>query len=155
MSPSPDRPISCSRVKSKFNIIFPDLKRICQHLFVFLGCIHMVGGPYSVVQLYAWANMLITYSQQTTISEALADTFSGEKPCHLCEKISQAKTSDPKNQDSEPVQISQKLFQELFSPALVGLNEPISSPIPPVRFPAVAETYVCVAHGPPVPPPRA
>jgi hypothetical protein len=115
----------------------------------------MVGGPYSVVQLYAWANMLVTYSQETSISEAVVDTFSGEKPCHLCEKISEVKSSDSSNQNPEPVQLSQKLFQDFFAPTLVGLHAPFSSPLPPIDFPALADAHDCAANGPLAPPPRA
>jgi hypothetical protein len=115
----------------------------------------MVGGPYSVVQLYAWANMLVTYSQETSISEAVVDTFSGEKPCHLCDKISEAKSSEPEKQDQETIQLSQKLFQDLFAPTLVGLHDPFASPLPPFTFYAVADAQDCAANGPPVPPPRA
>jgi len=115
----------------------------------------MVGGPYSLVQLYAWGNMLVTYSQETSISKAVVDTFSGEKPCHLCDKITEAKSSDPKNQNPEPVQLSQKLFQDFFGPSLVGLHDPFSSPLPPIDFPAVADAHDRAANGPLAPPPRA
>jgi len=107
------------------------------------------------VQLYAWANMLVTYSQETSISEAAFDTFSGEKPCCLCKKISEAKLSDSKNQDPEPVQLSQKLFQDFFAPTIVGLHDPFSSPLPPIDFPALADAHDRAANGPLAPPPRA
>jgi hypothetical protein len=108
-----------------------------------------------VVQLYAWANMLVTYSQETSISEAVVDTFSGEKPCHLCEKISEAKSSDSEKDNPESVQISQKLFQDYFAPTIVGLHDPFSSPLPPIDFPAHADAHDCAANGPLAPPPRA
>ena len=107
-----------------------------------------------MVQLYAWANMLVTYSQETSISEAVVDTFSGEKPCHLCEKISEAKSSDPENEEPKPVQLSQKIFQDLQAPSLVGLHDPFSSPLPPITFSAVADAHDCAANGPLAPPPR-
>lgn len=115
----------------------------------------MVGGPYSVVQLYAWANMLVTYSQETSISEAVFDTFSGEKPCHLCEKISEAKSSDPEKQDPLTVELSQKLFQDYFAPTSVDLDNPFSCPLPSIDFPALADANDRAANGPLAPPPRA
>lgn len=116
---------------------------------------HLIGGPYAVVQVYAWANMLVTYSQETSITEAVSDTFSGEKPCHLCEKINEAKSSDSEKQNPEPVQFSQKLFQDFYAPTLVGLHDPFSSPLPPIEFPDLADVHDCAANGPPTPPPRA
>ena len=115
----------------------------------------MVGGPYSVVQLYALANMLVTYSQETSISEAVVDTFSGEKPCHLCEKISEAKSSNTENDEPKPIQLSQKLFQDLIAPSFTNLHDPFSFPLPPIDFPAVADAYDHAANGPLAPPPRA
>ncbi|MES2982674.1 MAG: hypothetical protein V4727_10200 [Verrucomicrobiota bacterium] len=107
------------------------------------------------MQLYAWANMLVTYSQETSISEAVVDTFSGEKPCHLCDKISEAKSSAPDNDEPKPIQLSQKTFPDLFTPTLVGLHDPFSSPLPPITFPAVADAHDRAATGPLAPPPRA
>jgi hypothetical protein len=117
--------------------------------------LQLIGGPYAVVQLYAWANMLVTYSQETTISEAVVDTFSGEKPCHLCEKISEAKSSEPENEEPKTIQLSQKLFQDLIAPSFTNLHDPFSSPLPPTDFPAVADAHDCAANGPLAPPPRA
>ncbi len=108
-----------------------------------------------MVQLYAWANMLVTYSQETSISEAVVDTFSGEKPCHLCKKISEAKSSNSEKESPKPVQLSQKLFQEYFAPTLVSLRDPFSSPLPPIDFPALADANDRAANGPLAPPPRA
>ncbi len=93
------------------------------------------------MQLYAWANMLVIYSQDTSISEAVVDTFSGEKPCYLCEKISEAKSSDSEKESPEPVQLSQKLFQDLIAPSFANLHDPFSSPLPPTDFPAVADAH--------------
>lgn len=114
----------------------------------------LIGGPYAVVQLYAWANMLVTYSQETSITEALVDTFSGEKPCHLCEKISEAKSSYPENQDTEPTQFAQKQFHDLIAPSFTNLRDPFSSPLPPTDFPALVVAHDCAANGPLTPPPR-
>lgn len=115
----------------------------------------LIGGPYAVVQIYAWANMLVTYSQETSVGQAVVDTFSGEKPCCLCKKIAAAKKSDPEHQKSKDVELAQKQFQDLIAPTLSGLLEPFSSPLPSITFPAVADAHDCAANGPLTPPPRA
>lgn len=115
----------------------------------------MAGGPYAVVQLYAWANMLVAYSQETSISEAVVDTFSGKKPCHLCEKISEARSSDSEKEIPEPVQLSQKIFHDLIAPSVSNLSDLFSSPLPPIDFPALVDANDHAANGPLAPPPRA
>lgn len=99
--------------------------------------------------------MLVTYSQETSVSEAVVDTFSGEKPCHLCEKITEAKEAEPGNQEPEPAQVSHKLFQDLIAPTLPSLRDPFSTPLPPTDFPALVDALGCAANGPLAPPPRA
>jgi hypothetical protein len=132
------------------------LRKLLQYLFVIIGCLHLLGGPYSIIQLYAWANMVVTYSQDTSLTEAVADTLSGEKPCDICKKIVEVKSSE--NHDEEkpqaPSPASPKLFHDLFPPTLAGLKEPSSQPVSRLGFPAVAESIPACPSGPPAPPPR-
>jgi hypothetical protein len=130
------------------------LKNLLRHLFVFLGCLHLIGGPSSILQVYAWANMLVSYSQERSFSEAVTDTFSGEKPCGLCEKIASSKSTDKENQNAPLPPGSPKLFQDLFPPTLVSLKDPFPSPFPQPAFLAGAAPLSPPAAGPPVPPPR-
>jgi hypothetical protein len=132
------------------------LKKLFRHLFLILGCLHLVGGPYSIIQVYAWVNMLASYSQQSSVSQALVDTFSGQKPCHLCAKITAAKSTAPAEQAPESPLLSSasKLFETLFPPAELTLKQPLSSPFPQPSFLAVREIASAPSSGPPVPPPR-
>ncbi len=133
-----------------------NLKFLPRYLFLVFGCLHLVGGPYSLVQLYAWGNMLVTYSQETSFQQAAEDTFSGEKPCHLCKKISAAKSDESKSGDGKQplAPANAKLFQDLFPPTIATLSDPFSTPFPCPAFPAVAEMISPPANGPPSPPPR-
>lgn len=131
-----------------------DLKSILRHLFVFLACLHLVGGPNAILQVYAWGNMLVSYSQESTLSQAVTDTFSGEKPCCLCKKIAASKSAEKENKDNPLPPGSSKLFQDLFAPTLVSLNDPFSSPFPQPGFLTGADPLSPPASGPPVPPPR-
>lgn len=63
----------------------------------------MIGGPYALMQCYAWLGMIVTYSQDGGLVRATRDTFSGEKPCALCHKIASAKAADQEN-DSSPAE---------------------------------------------------
>jgi hypothetical protein len=116
----------------------------------------MAGGPYSLIQVYAWANMLVSYSQDSGILQATKDTFSGEKPCHLCEKIASNKTSEPDN--SEPVlpvsHISLKALQEMLPANNIFLAAPRGKEWQPPAFGTFHTADGINAAAPPLPPPR-
>lgn len=130
------------------------LKKIFRHLFVFIGCLHLIGGPSAILQAYAWANMLVSYSQESTLSQAVSDTFSGEKPCCLCKKIAASKSSEKENENAPLPPGSAKLFQDPILPTLVSLKDPFSSPFPQPAFLIGTDPLSPPASGPPVPPPR-
>lgn len=128
------------------------MKKLPQYLFLFFGCLHLVGGPHSILQVYAWANMILDYSQETTISQAVTDTFSGEKPCSLCKKLEAVKDSEP---EREPIATTTaKLFQDLFPPSHASLKDPFSAPFPHPGFAPIALPASTPSSGPPSPPPR-
>lgn len=100
--------------------------------------------------------MLVSYSQESTLTQAVNDTFSGEKPCHLCEKIAEVKSKEQSEQNQEtPLPPSaSKLFNDLFPPTIASLADPFSNPFPQPVFLTGAELLSLPASGPPVPPPR-
>ncbi len=100
--------------------------------------------------------MLVSYSQEGTIAQAVTDTFSGEKPCHLCEKIAEVKSKETskETQESPLPPSTTKLFNDLFPPTIASLVDPFSSPFPQPVFLTGAELLSLPASGPPVPPPR-
>lgn len=132
------------------------MKNLLRHLFLILGCLHLVGGPYAILQVYAWTNMLVSYSQESTLSQAVTDTFSGEKPCHLCEKIAEAKSKEPgeENHEAPLPPAASKLFNDLFPSTIASLADPFSTPFPQPAFLTGAELLSLPPSGPPVPPPR-
>jgi hypothetical protein len=56
----------------------------------------LVGGHWALLQTVAWGAMMMDFSRQGSVREAVGKTFDGEHPCDLCKKISQAKTQQPK-----------------------------------------------------------
>ncbi|MEP2774996.1 MAG: hypothetical protein ABJQ29_13140 [Luteolibacter sp.] len=132
------------------------MKSILRHLFLVFGCLHLVGGPHSLIQAYAWANMLVDYSSESSISQAVTDTFSGEKPCALCNKISAAKAaeSDSEQEPAPLLSASSKLFQDLYPPTIPTLHDPFSTPFPEAIFASPADLISPPTNGPPTPPPR-
>ena len=133
----------------------PSLKKLFQLLFVFLGCLHLAGGPYSLLQGYAWVGMLVSYSQQDGLLKATKDTFSGEKPCKLCCKIADAKASDPETKDpvAPAPTFPGKLIQELLPPRETVMNPPKATDLPAIDFPGIQFPPGSPKARPPVPPP--
>jgi hypothetical protein len=60
---------------------------VWRHLLVALGCVHLLGGPVAMLQLVAWAGMLVSYTAEDGLVQGVADTFSGDRPCPLCLKV--------------------------------------------------------------------
>jgi hypothetical protein len=131
------------------------LKKLFQLLFVFLGCLHLTGGPYSLMQGYAWVGMLVSYSQQDGLIKATKDTFSGEKPCELCCKIADARDSEPETKAPvAPVSsFSGKLIQEILPPRETVMRPPSATDLPPIDFPGIQLPPDFPKACPPVPPP--
>jgi hypothetical protein len=53
------------------------------------------GGHWMMLQSVAWTRMLVAYSHDGQLVEALAKTFDGKHPCALCKTIQRAKDSEP------------------------------------------------------------
>jgi hypothetical protein len=102
------------------------LKKIFRFLMVIFGCLHLAGGPYALIQTCAWIGMIVTYSQKDGIAQGVRDTFSGEKPCHLCTKIATAKKDESKQPLSKDVDLSalSKLRTECLAQEIIRLKPP-------------------------------
>ncbi len=135
------------------------LRKIIQHLFVILGCLHLAGGPHSLIQGYAWVTMLASYSQDRGIIQAAKDTFSGEKPCDLCNRIASAEelnqSGNPEPLPPAGSALASKLLQDMLPASLTTLRPPGSRALPAPSFVAPLSPWLQIHASPPVPPPRA
>lgn len=102
------------------------LKKLFQVLMVICSCLHLTGGPYALVQSYAWIGMIVTYSQQDGLAKGVKDTFSGERPCHLCKKIDSVKKDEAKRPLSKEVDLSAlaKFRTECLTQEIIRLKPP-------------------------------
>lgn len=110
-----------------------------------------------MMQVYAWAGMLVTYSQDDGLFQAAKDTFSGEKPCGLCHKIAAAR--DVENESPQPLAplskgFSAKLLQEMIPAGEICLIFPRASVLQQAVFAVRHERRGILAATPPTPPPR-
>ncbi|HEY2951339.1 MAG TPA: hypothetical protein VGK40_02085 [Verrucomicrobiae bacterium] len=60
---------------------------------VALALVLAIGGHWAVLQTAAWVGMVISYSQDSPLKEAVVKTFDGRHPCKLCKAVQAGKTS--------------------------------------------------------------
>ncbi len=81
-----------------------------------------------MLQCVAWAGMLWSYSEEDGLMQAAQDTFSGEKPCHLCVAIAESQRLEDKTPESMPIKGLEKLkeLQPLQAPGQLALKSPMT-----------------------------
>jgi hypothetical protein len=109
--------------------------------------LNVCGGQWLVLQSVAWTGMLIKYSQQDGLAQAVAETFDGDHPCDICKGIQREKATD----EEENVPIEKQWDMKFFvSPRARTLYPPASFDLQPV----ISQETLTWADAPPVPPPR-
>jgi hypothetical protein len=105
-----------------------------------------IGLHWAFFQSVAWVGMVITYSQEGTLTEAIAKTFDGKHPCSLCNHIAQAQKSQKKSDRHFEVKklefISARQVIAFAAPTHFQLQSQGNASAPQFR------------QTPPVPPPR-
>ena len=59
-----------------------------------VAMLQICGGHWLALQSLAWTEMLVAYSRDAQLTEAVAKTFDGQHPCGLCVRIEQGKKSE-------------------------------------------------------------
>ena len=62
--------------------------------------LHLSGGDLCLMQIAAWAKMLVAYSAENGLHSGMEFTFDADHPCPLCKKIEEANNHG--NKDPEP-----------------------------------------------------
>jgi len=120
-----------------------------------LGCVHLCGGHWGVLQLVAWTNMLVDYSTQDGLVEGAKKTFDGEHPCCMCKAIQEGKKKETETHDKKlPVPSQGLVLKEcIFTPAS-RLSPPAPRDLVVLAAPALDLRGERLGYRPPVPPPR-
>jgi hypothetical protein len=92
--------------------------------------------------------MLVTYSRDASIFDAVSKTFDGEHPCKLCKEIQKGR-GEEKKQDNETVKPGYKLeLGVLWNPLSIAFD----------HYPKQVTTFQIVVESkseePPTPPPK-
>ena len=72
----------------------------------------VTGGHWLVLQTVAWSQMIVDYSRNAPIKQAIRETFDGAHPCDLCKSIQKAKQSE-KKQEAQQVALKRDFFFEV------------------------------------------
>jgi len=151
----PQPVLQVSRRPCASKLIFASLKKPFHFLFALLFCLQLVGGPYALLQVYAWGTMITAYSKESGILQGTKDTFSGEKPCHLCCKITEAKKADVEKKQEAPTPTAPtKLSLEFLASRNEFLVHPIAESLPPVTFFGHLFQDRTSTRSPSIPPPK-
>ena len=112
-----------------------------------LAFLQLLGGHWAILQVGAWAGMVVSYSQQGGVINGVAQTFDGDHPCPICKAI-----KDGKKQEQQKAPM---LTTELKKDYLAAWNQfQICQQWSEVVYPASAVQLLGIATEPAVPPPR-
>ncbi len=117
-----------------------------------LAVLAMCGGHWFALQTVAWGRMLAEFSQQDSLSMAIAKTFSGKHPCSLCLKIRKGWHQEQQQQEKEPWLRTEKLPEVVWQ--LRCLTVPPAPTTPRYEQPFVPTLHADFIDSPPSPPPR-
>ena len=105
-----------------------------------------IGGHWAVLQTVAWATMIVDYSKEGALTEAVQKTFDGRHPCQICTVIQKSRQSE-KKQESLLLAKKVELFNQHIAKVLFAPCDTISQP--------VSDSFSAArSQAPPVPPPR-
>jgi hypothetical protein len=107
------------------------------------------GGHWTVLQTFAWARMLVEYSAQNSLAEAVEMTFDGKHPCPMCLKIEKGR----KQERRQPMNVEVRKF-DLFCEVRASTDRNASWWRDP-GTPFLSGLYLEFLEAPPRPPPRA
>jgi hypothetical protein len=110
----------------------------------------LLTGPLALLQLGAWGWMLASYSQESSLEQAIIETFGDERPCDLCRAIDAVEDSESTSEttqrsDSKDIKLMLGLSRaievivpsQIYEPKVAIVSEPenalLTVPTPPPR----------------------
>lgn len=116
-----------------------------------LTSLWLLAGPLAVLQLGAWTWMIASYSQESSLQQAVEETFSGERPCAMCCMITEVEETE-QQEAPEPQRTKAKDLK-----LILGLGAAIPSPqrcIGSLDTADPSQKYTNAFQAVPTPPPR-
>jgi hypothetical protein len=78
-----------------------------------------IGVQWPLLQSIAWLNMLVTFSAQEGVQQAVVKTFDGKNPCKLCKFVDEGKQADKKSPTRDAVK---KLDATIFAASEIRID---------------------------------
>jgi len=122
--------------------VLPRLPRI----LIALALAGSIGLHWTLLQAVAWAGMIVTYSQEAPLGEAVVKTFDGHHPCTLCKQIARGKQSEKRSE----YKFELRKLEFPYSPFAFIFRAPSSF----WEMRAGHDGADSTTHAPPLPPPR-
>lgn len=118
-----------------------------------VGLMATMGGHWLVFQSFAWASMIVQFSHEGSLGQAISRTFDGEHPCALCYFVQHGRQQEQSENKNLP---SVKPDE---TPTLWCTPQRALLPLPPTAatdaIPFVPRWHADFLSPPPTPPPRA
>jgi hypothetical protein len=105
-----------------------------------------IGLQWLALQSIAWTAMIVDYSKNGSLCQAIAKTLDGAHPCSLCQIVNKGKTAEKK---SDLQLLTQKV--DMICPARATTRV---QPFVGVDYATTSFSVSEIRHSPPVPPPR-
>jgi hypothetical protein len=115
-------------------------------ILIALALATSIGLHWGFLQVVAWTGMVISYSQEGSVTEAVVKTFDGDHPCGLCKQIAKGKRTERKA--GYKFELGKLKFPHA-PVTFIFCTQPLLWEIG-----ASDQTAELVTHAPPVPPPR-
>jgi hypothetical protein len=103
-----------------------------------------IGAQWPLLQSIAWLNMLVTFSTQEGVQEAVVKTFDGKNPCRLCKFVEEGKQAEKKSQTKDAVK---KLDATILATSEIQIDQY------PFQLPPEAVLFFQSRSYPPLSPP--
>ncbi|HSI62801.1 MAG TPA: hypothetical protein VLE43_06770 [Candidatus Saccharimonadia bacterium] len=113
-----------------------------------------IGAHWGVLQVVAWAQMLKSYAAEKGLVQGLQETFNGEHPCEMCQKIAETKKHTGE-QAPIPQERTELMSKWLSLPAGTIITAAVRCKILPNHMPGELQLGSSQWQTtPPTPPPR-
>jgi hypothetical protein len=121
------------------------IRWIARAVTIFALCC-AIGLQWLALQSIAWTAMIVDYSKNASLCQAIAKTLDGTHPCSLCKIVNKGKTAEKKSD------------LQLLTPKLdlICTKHAITLALPFISFDYANSNFRIseVGQSPPVPPPR-
>lgn len=123
------------------------MTRRIAHWLLVLALSFSIGLQWALLQSAAWVGMVITYSHQASLPQAIVMTFDGKHPCKVCRTVEKGGASDAKQEMR--CSVIKLEFPVPESDAFIG-NPQAASRVEGIIVPATLSRR----NTPPTPPPE-